>query len=177
MPILTELSGAVTVCSLAARAECPPVAGPEACSAPPGCHTPNNWRQQGIHGRAKTRRRIAHQGRFDRLGTCLRSDHHARQRDVAARMVGYSKEHRVRIAAAHPEDPADLGFIATVVLHDVQNAGHAHGRGSGPIYQSVNDFAALGIVNGFQRGLGTRQRMHSLPRRISPRTKDTENRL
>ena len=56
MPMLAELSGAVTVCSWAAGSGCPPAAEPELppfdalalLIAPPGCHSPNSSFSMGF---------------------------------------------------------------------------------------------------------------------------------
>jgi hypothetical protein len=110
--------------------------------------------QQRIDGRTKARRSIADQRRFHRLGTGGSGNQHARHGEVPLRAIRHGEEDGIRVAAAYSEDPAHLGLIATLVLHDAQNVGHGHGWGGGPIHQPVDNHPASRTLKGRQRSLG-----------------------
>ena len=123
-PILTELSGADTVCSLPARAERPPAAGPEASRPRRPARMPlaEEPVQHGVHGRAKARRIVRDQGRFDLIGAGGSGDEHARHLFVPLRVVDHREEDRDGIRAAHLEDPSHLRPFTAVVMHDAQHS-------------------------------------------------------
>ena len=112
--------------------------------------------QQGVHGGAKTCRGVAHQSRFDSIRPGRSGDELARYRLVSLCSIRYGEEDRVRITSAHPEDLANLRFIAIVVLHHAQKVGHGRSRGGGRAHLSINDRSALFTLKSGKGRLGAR---------------------
>jgi len=67
------------------------------------------------------------------------------------RVIDHGKEDRDRIRVAYLEESSNLWPLAAVVMHGAQHVAHGCRLAGRPVHQSVDDFAALGIVNGFQR--------------------------